>query len=43
MPPAVENAVPPTNISIINRIFAWNDIEDIFMNWKPELVEALTM
>lgn len=41
IPPAVENAVPPTSIKIISNIFPPSDSSTRFKNWKPVVVEAL--
>ena len=41
IPPAVENAVPPTSIKIMSNIFPPSDSSTRFKNWKPVVVEAL--
>ncbi len=42
IPPAVENAVPPINMSAISNILPVIDIWDKSINWNPVVVDALT-
>ena len=43
IPPAVEKAHPPTNINSINKILDSFENSEIFKNWKPVVVDALTI
>ena len=43
IPPAVENAVPPTIIRIIMNALAAAGIDCMLIYWNPVLVEALTV
>ena len=43
IPPAVEKAHPPTNINSINKILDPFENSEIFKNWNPVVVDALTI